>query len=303
MGRPRSYDFSDFARDFSRVAGSLPQIPLAGPAVGAANWEAQLGPFLTAERRVGVATLHAYPLKKCSATTHVTPAELLSEASSIGLADSIAPYVAVAHAHGVPLRIDEMNAVSCGGERGVSDTFASSLWSLDTLFAMARAGVDGVNLHTVPSAINELFAFKLDHGVWRGDVHPNYYGLLMFAQAAPAGARLLQLSGTTGGTLRTWATLAPDGHVRVVLINASTARAQTVAVRVPAARGSAGLERLTAPTVTATSGVSLGGQSFGAQTTTGRLAGAAQPDSVTSSAGRYLVRLPAASAAMLTLSR
>jgi len=276
---------------------------LAGPAVGAPNWEAQLGPFLTDERRVGLATLHAYPLKKCSARAHVTTAQLLSETSSIGLADSVAPYAAVADAHGVPLRIDEMNAVSCGGERGVSDTFASSLWSLDTLFAMARAGIVGVNFHTVPNKVNELFEFKLVHGVWQADVHPNYYGLLMFAQAAPIGSQLLQLSGATGGTLRTWATLAPDGHVRVVVINASTSRAQTVAVRVPAARGSAALERLTAQTVTATSGVTLGGQSFGAQTTTGRLAGAAQSQSVTPSSGRYVVRLPAASAVMLTLSR
>jgi hypothetical protein len=49
--------------------------------------------------------------------------------------------------------------------------------------------------------------------------------------------------------------------------------------------------------------MSLGGQSFGSQTNTGLLAGKPESDSVTSSAGRYLVRLPAASAAMLTLSR
>jgi hypothetical protein len=54
--------------------------------------------------------------------------------------------------------------------------------------------------------------------------------------------------------------------------------------------------------VTAKSGVTLGGQSFGAQTATGRLAGAAQPASVTPAGGEYLVRLPAASAAMLTLT-
>jgi Glycosyl hydrolase family 79 C-terminal beta domain len=302
-GRPQGYDFSGFTQDFSRVAGSLPHISLAGPAVGAPDWAAQLGPFLAAEPRVGLATLHAYPLKKCSATTNVTAAQLLSESSSIGLADILAPYAGVAHAHGVPLRIDEINAISCGGERGVSDTFASALWSLDAMFAMASVGVDGVNFHTVPNAINELFAFKLVNGVWRGSVRPNYYGLMMFAQAAPAGARLLKLSGPTGGTLRTWATLAPDGHVRVVLINTNTARAQLVAVRIPSARGPAALERLTAPAITAESGMSLGGQSFGSQTNTGLLAGKPESDSVTSSAGRYLVRLPAASAAMLTLSR
>jgi hypothetical protein len=49
--------------------------------------------------------------------------------------------------------------------------------------------------------------------------------------------------------------------------------------------------------------LSLGGQSFGSQTTTGLITGNPESDSVTPSAGSYLVRLPAASAAMLTLSR
>jgi hypothetical protein len=125
--------------------------------------------------------------------------------------------------------VDEMNSISCGGEPGVSDTFASPLWSLDALFAMASVGVDGVNIHSRPNTINELFTFKQVNGVWQGSVRPDYYGLLMFAQAAPAGSRLLKLSGTTRGALRAWATLAPDRHVRVVLINTNTARAQLVA--------------------------------------------------------------------------
>jgi hypothetical protein len=86
------------------------------------------------------------------------------------------------------------------------------------------------------------------------------------------------------------------------VINTHTAQAQLVAVRAPSADGPAALERLTAPSVTATSGVSLGGQSFGADTSTGALAGTAPSSSVKPSAGEYLVRLPAASAAMLTLA-
>jgi hypothetical protein len=74
-------------------------------------------------------------------------------------------------------------------------------------------------------------------------------------------------------------------------------------VRAASAIGPAALERLEAPAVTAKSGVTLAGQSFGAQTATGLLAGAAQPTSVTQTGGEYLVRLPAASAAMLTLTR
>ena len=45
-----------------------------------------------------------------------------------------------------------MNSVACGGKAGVSDTFASALWALDALFAVARSGADGVNLHMFPRA-------------------------------------------------------------------------------------------------------------------------------------------------------
>ncbi len=31
-----------------------------------------------------------------------------------------------------------MNSVACGGKAGVSDTFASALWALDALVAVAR---------------------------------------------------------------------------------------------------------------------------------------------------------------------
>ena len=41
-----------------------------------------------------------------------------------------------------------MNSVTCHGKTGVSDTFASALWILNTLFEMVHAGVDAVNIHT-----------------------------------------------------------------------------------------------------------------------------------------------------------
>ena len=117
-------------------------------------------------------------------------AHILAPQASRGLADSVARLAGVAHSHHAVLRIDEMNSVSCGGAPGVSNAFASSLWALDAVFQMARVGVDGVNIHTYPKAPYELFTFTRANGVWSGSVAPEYYGLEMFAQAAPPGARL-----------------------------------------------------------------------------------------------------------------
>jgi hypothetical protein len=305
MGRPKGYDFGDFQRDFSRISRSVPGVTLAGPATGGRKWIPRLGRFLRAHPRVGVATLHRYPLQLCftpaASPMYPSVAHLLAPAASKGLADSVARQVGVAHARHVALRIDEMNTVSCGGAPGISDAFVSSLWALDAMFQMARVGVDGVNLHTYPVAPYALFSFTQRDGQWHGVVAPEYYGLEMFAQAAPPGARLLRVSGSLGN-VKAWATRAPDGTVHVVLINEDTARSRTIAVRIPGADGTATLERLEAPGVSARTGVTLGGQTYGADTTTGAPAGGSTVASVAQTRRGYVVKLPRASAAMLTLA-
>ncbi len=295
-GRPPGYDFAAYQRDFSRLGAALPRVPLAGPATGAPKWIPELPRFLPAHPQVRVATLHRYPVQQCfispAAPQYPSVAHLLAPASSRGLADSVAPFVGVAHARHVALRIDEMNTVSCGGAPGVANGFVSALWALDAVFQMARVGVDGVNIHTYPRAPYELFTFSRRHGRWRGFVAPEYYGLMMFAQAAPPGAHLLRLSGALGN-VRAWATRAPDGTTRVVLINEYTAQARTLAVRIAGGDAPAMLELLRAKGITATTGVTLGGQTFGTATTAGTLAGHSTISTVKQSAGAVRGAAPA----------
>ena len=298
-GRPHNYDFRDFVSDFTRISGALKGAPLAGPNIGSPHWFKYLGPFLRDEPRVKEATLHRYPLKRCSASAHLTIGELLAQSSSRGLANTVRRWVGVAHAHHVPVRIDEMNAVSCGGDPGVSNVFASALWSVDALFEMARVGVDGVNIHTRPDVSGELFSFTEKHGNWRATMHPEYYGLLMFAQATGPGARLLRVSGSPAGQVKVWATRAADGRVNVILINKSQDRHRIVTLRIDGASGPATLERLEAPSASAKADVTLDGRRIGAER--GVLVGRPATVSVAPHGGRYVVRMPAASAAMLTL--
>jgi hypothetical protein len=302
-GRPRGYDQTNFESDFSSFAKSMPRVPLAGPSTGSPTWLATLGQFLAIEPKVSVATVHAYPLKHCVATNHVTIGQVLADSSSDGLAARVAPLAAAAHRHHVPLRLDEINSVSCGGERGVSDTYATALWSLDTMFALARAGVDGVNIHTPPHSTNQMFTVSQVNGTWEVYVHPNYYGLLMFAQATPPGSRLLRISGSGGAGLSTWGTIGADRTTRVVVINKRTASSRVVEIRVPAGAGGATLELMRAPAITSKTGITIGGQGFGAQTTTGELAGTSQATTRKPSTGHYTFTLPAASAALLTIPR
>ena len=305
-GRPRSYDMSGLIGDFSRFASAVPASALlAGPSLGAPAWARELGRFLAAEPRVGLVTLHRYPLQRCytprNSPRYPKLANLLSPTSSIGLADSFARYVRVAHAHGLAVRIDELGSVSCGAVRKVSDTFASALWALNTLFEMVRVGIHGVNIHTFPGAGYELFRIRRSSAGWQALVAPEYYGLEMFASAAPAGSRLLPVANGSDATLHTWATRSHDGIIRVLAVNTGSAgRLVRVGVTGRGA-GRAELARLTAPSLGSAGGVSLGGQTFGSATTTGVLAGAPEVSTVSSVDGRYAVSLPAGSAALLTL--
>jgi hypothetical protein len=310
-GRPRSYDLRAYLRDVARIEGGLPaRVPLAGPASGAPRWLAGLGHYLAGNPRVRLVTFHRYPLARCTAApgSPMSPSipHLLALRSSRGLAASLAGAIATAAARGVPFRVDELNSVSCGGARGVSDRFASALWALDTLFALARGGVQGVNVHTFNTAVYAPFTMHRGRHRWTAQVRPMYYGLLAFTEAAPPGARLLPTTQPQPSGLRSWATRTPDGRVRVVLINVSGRAARTVSVvpaQAPSPDATGSLTLLTAPSLAAARGVRLGGQTFGALTTTGRLEGRRVVSPVPGDDGHFDVTIPSATAAVLTLPR
>jgi Glycosyl hydrolase family 79 C-terminal beta domain len=305
-GRRPGYDLASYASDFRSFASALPRVPLAGPATANVRWMNDMRAFIRTVPRLRLVTVHRYPLRACdvpaASSAAPTIANLLSSAASVGLADSAAAAVRGARSRGLPLRVDELNSVSCKGKRGVSNAFASALWALDTLFAMARAGVAGVNIHTLPGSSYQPFVIEHRGGRWSALVEPEYYGMLMFAEAAPPGSRLLATAGGSRAGVASWATRL-GRRVRVVLINDASRRARAVSVRVPGAAGKAALSRLHARSARATGGVTLGGQSFGPRTATGLLSGEAERTLVAPTRGSYTVELPPASAAMLTVER
>ncbi len=291
-GRRPSYDFTSYLADFARISAALPtDRPLVGPASGGPVWLAGLPRFLARERRIAIATYHRYPLHRCFVTRRApgypSIAHLLMPRASSWPATSLREAVAVAHAHGIPLRSDELNSVSCSGKAGVSNVFAAALWSVDTLFHMAEVGVDGVNIHTFPGAKYAPFSFARVRGRWRATIWPLYYGLALFARTAPPGSRLLATTADGPPTLRTWATRGRDGTVRVVLINDAQNAGLSATVSPPAGAGPvATVQHLVARSAAARTGIRL---------TPARSVGAERRD--------YVVRLGPASAAVLTLRR
>jgi uncharacterized membrane protein YgcG len=307
--RGRGYNLSAYTQQFAQWSRVLPSgrdpIPLAGPAASGPAWMNGLRHFADTAPRLGLITLHRYPLRACT-TSPTDPSfpsipNLLADSASAGLAAPLDGYARTAHAHHDLFRVAEINSASCEGAKGVSDTFASALWALDTMFQFARAGVDGVNFHMLPGAAYELFTVSHSAtGAWQAFVHPEYYGLDLFAQAFPPGAQLLPVSAP-GGPVKVWATRGADGTVRLTLINKDAVSDHDVAVSISGQTAPGVEETLQAPGVSATDGVTLGGQTFGDETSTGQLPGPAQTTTVTPTGSTYTVTVPAASAAMVTI--
>lgn len=247
-----------YAAALARVARG---VPLLGPALSEPaahlSWISRLlaGPH----PGLGAITVHRYPLSACALPgwkMFPTIARVLSDRATTGMAGSIRSSVRAARGAGLPLRLTEINSVTCGGRRGVSNTFASALWAPDALFELLHAGAASAAVHVRANAINMAFSLTR-HGLV---AHPLMYGMAMFARTIGPGARLvaLHLSVQRGRRLKAWGVRLPGNRLHVLLINKGAVGVR-VSLRIPA-QGRTSAQTLLAPSVRATSGVTLGGR-------------------------------------------
>ena len=294
---------SAFVADYERILAALPDVPIVGPDTQQASWFAAYRRFLSPHSRVRTLVSHGYGLNNCvtdpMSAAYPSISHLLSGYALHDLLGQLTPYIALAHRDRAAFRIDEMGSVTCNGRWGVSNTMASALWTAAALFSVARDGVDGVNLHSYPGLPNALFDFGEASGRWTAAVHPTYYGALLFARGAPAGCRLRRVTWRGPAQLHAWATAGPGRIRHVVMVNESLT--DTANVIVSGLTGGPGqVQRLSAPSASATKGITLGGRTFGTRTGTGRLSPPV-PSAVAARHGAYRVRVPAASGLVLTV--
>ena len=300
---PRKINASSYAKAFGSYARALarvaPGVPLLGPALAEPrknlNWVSKL--LASPHPGLGAVTAHRYPYSQCSrppARTYPTIARVLSENATAGMARTVRGAVELSARAGLPLRLTEINSVTCGGRRGVSDTFATALWAPDALFELLHAGVASASVHVRANAIN--MAFSLTR---RGLVaHPLLYGMTLFSRMLGADSQLVALRLTTRRSqrIKAWAVRLRGDIMHVLLIDKGSHSA-LVGLHLPAA-GRATVQRLIAPSVRSRSGVTLDGQRLDAQ---GRWQGKPATETIAPGAAGYQLKLTPYSAALVTL--
>ena len=313
--RTRGFNGPAYLRQWERVARAVRRTAPKVPLVGTGGYGVIVKPktFVRRERRhLAYYSEHAYPLAGCSPHGRVyrpgdkqypTLAKLLG---APGLTTTIGQQkqgVAAAHRYHKPYVVDEMNSVSCATRQELSASYATALWGIDHLFMQVSLGVDGVNIH-IGGDPKAPFRFGLQGPQsWVGSVDPLFYALLTFARASGHSGRLLLFPTYTARTkanAHIWV-MRSGKKLRVVVVNKDLRRAGTVRFTVPGSQRGARLARLTAPSLTARTGITLGGQSIATPTYDGALQGSPVESAIRPKRGVYSFTLPRASAALLTI--
>lgn len=293
--RPGNWGYPQYKAEFAATADAIvakrPQAPLTGPALTkSTKWM----PLFMADfkSRIVLATSHVYPLSAPETDPKAQRFTSIEKLLGEKYPDDWAIKLADAQAAGVPYRVGECNTASGGGKRGVSNAFASALWSIDFCFDVATRGGQGVNLHGSFTP-NNYSPIVYDKKTGTYGAAPLYYGLLFFSQAAQG--RLVASESRCAANFVAHAVRGADGKLRVTLLNKDLTQPVAVQLDLGAAFKTGQVLRLSAPSVDATEGVTFAGAAVSAE---GKWA-PRTTEPLTHTAGKATVTLPPASAALV----
>jgi hypothetical protein len=292
--RPQSYNFDAFLAEWRQyctaIRARLPTVRFAGPDIIAEpSW---IRPFIEAAGDELVLVTRHYYADGPAGAPHISLARLLRSAPQAKtMLDEMR---SIGESSRLPFRIAETNSIFNEGQPGVSDAFGSALWGAEFMFQVAEAGGEGVNFHTGDAKAYTPIGPGPDG---RHVARPLYYGMLMFKEVARGASMLPSRLAAPDVNMAAYATRAADDALKVCLINKDFEKGARVAIEAGRGFASAALLRLTAPSMEARTGVTLGGSAvdgFGHWSP--------QPPRIFSWGSDAFVEVPPASAVMLQLS-
>jgi hypothetical protein len=255
-----------WTRYYHAIGPYLGKIKIEGPAFGGGGWLKDLPSYLRDEHsRLTIVSLHRYPLgapiKNPHSPQFASIANLLKPGTADQFAVEMRRVIRVAAPYRLPVRFGEMNSAWGGGKEGVSNTFASTLWVATTLLDIARVGGAGVNLH-MSQGIDQFSGW---YGPLRfgsdGHLHrmPEYFGMVAAADVLQKNGRPVKIRLHTRLNVSGFAFVDPHHTLRVAIINRTSSVNFQVHLGLPEGLKLVRAYQVTAPSLRATSGVSVTG--------------------------------------------
>ena len=226
---------SDFRRFRATVHEAAPGSYAAGPA--SAFWPV-LGefqrvtePFLKrVDGAIDVLTWHYYPQQSDRGPFATRRASLRALLDPAALDDAgkvltrLAGYRDRHSGSDVPIWLGETGNAQFGGQAGVSDRFAGTLWWIDELGLMARHGADRVFRQTLVGADYGLLDYR------SGEPNPDYWATLIWKRLC--GTEVYAVAKPRDPRVRLYALSRADGAAGIVLVAINLNEASPRAVRV-----------------------------------------------------------------------
>lgn len=243
---------------YTAIIAQTPAVPLTGPATAysESTWTVPFAKWATASK-LSLLTQHYYR----GATG--TALQLIAYPDTV-LNGYLSTLNSGAQSVGIPYRISECNSYYSASEpQGITDSYASSLWVIDFLFACASGGSTGVNMHG-----GKDYAYYTpiaDNNGTVDGVRPEYYGLLLFVLAGQGELYTTQLSA---GSLNVSAyAVKTSSGLNLIVNNKDQSNNLNLSIGLPSAASTATLLEMTqltagasAPDLTGTDGVFIQGQ-------------------------------------------
>jgi hypothetical protein len=250
------------------IRAAVPGMRLTGPEAETnhSSWLAGFAAADAAHPDVSLISDHTYPTSACGGQVATIPQLLGTNSVQYENANAQAALSAARQLH-VPAAMTETNSTVCAGTAGVSDTFASALWSLDYNLLLAQDGISSAEFMDGTNAAGCDPYTPLCPTTGDLTPRPIYYGML--ATGLVGSGDFVALDNPDAADVRAYA-VRNGGHLTVVLDDVQDP-ASHGATTVDLDLGLRGLNHGSATTLAttspaglaATSDITLGGQQVG----------------------------------------
>jgi len=237
------------------IQAAAPDAGLTGPAAGF-DWFSSFAESDQASR-ISLLTRHIY---QGQSTSKLTMETLLTPDPRFAVQFPEMEQAAITA--GVPggYRISECNTYSTPTD-GVTNAFGAALWTIDFLFTNAKYQSTGVDFMGGGDKVN--FSPIFDNGVNVVGIGPDYYGLFAYSLLGQGGKLMTTQVTPAPSTFSAYAVQETNGTTDLILSNKDPNNDFTVGISRPGSISQATALLMTAPSLTATSGFSLGGSQIG----------------------------------------